>query len=79
MGISWKMCPAGLKQTMLKDKRIQESFKGGPYSMEQLQYLADDGSAVVGLPKLLNSYRMKNWIWSMPLNWLLCQRFRRWS
>ena len=31
-----------LKQTMLKDKRIQESFKGGPYSREQLQYLADD-------------------------------------
>ena len=31
-----------LKQTMLKDKRIQTSFKGGPYSREQLQYLADD-------------------------------------
>ena len=26
-----------LKQTMLKDKRIQQSFKGGPYSREQLQ------------------------------------------
>ncbi len=31
-----------LKQTMIKDKRIQQSFKGGPYSKEQLQYLADD-------------------------------------
>ena len=31
-----------LKQTMLKDKRIQQSFKGGAYSREQLQYLADD-------------------------------------
>ena len=26
-----------LKQTMIKDKRIQTSFKGGPYSREQLQ------------------------------------------
>ena len=31
-----------LKQTMLKNKRIQQSFKGGPYSQQQLQYLADD-------------------------------------
>ena len=31
-----------LEQTMLKDKRIQQSFKGGPYSQQQLQYLADD-------------------------------------
>ena len=31
-----------LEQTMLKDKRIQQSFKGGPYSQQQLRYLADD-------------------------------------
>ena len=59
-----------LKQTMLKDKRIQQSFKAGPYSREQLQYLADDLVAPwLVFPKLVEQLQNEelNWVNALEL------------
>ena len=53
-----------LKQTMIKDKRIQTSFKGGPYSRAQLQYLADDLVAPwLVFPKLVEQLQNEELDW----------------
>ncbi len=53
-----------LEQTMLKDKRIQQSFKGGPYSQQQLQYLADDLIAPwLVFPKLVAQLQLAELDW----------------